>query len=54
MAGKPKNLESTDDLRASIQHVDEVSARISRLLADLSAAKPTPGGEEAEQIPSGA
>lgn len=54
MARKPKDLESTDDLRASIQHVDEVSARILRLLADLAAPKPAPGREEADQTPSGA
>jgi hypothetical protein len=43
MASKRKELGSTDDLKASIAHVDQVSARIARLLADLSAPKPTAG-----------
>lgn len=51
MAGKPKDLERGDDLRESIQHLDQVSARVSRLLADLAAPKPMPAADEpAEQL----
>jgi hypothetical protein len=39
MAGKRKDLESTHDLKDSIAHLDQVSARITRSLADLSASK---------------
>lgn len=42
-----KDLETTDDLRQSIAHVDEVSARIARLLAELTAPKPAPVDEDA-------
>jgi hypothetical protein len=46
MARKPKDLETGDDLRESIQHLDQVSSRISRLLTELAAPKPTPAGDD--------
>lgn len=49
MAGKPKDLETGDNLRDSIQHLDQVSARISRLLADLAAPKPGVAIDEPDQ-----
>ena len=54
MAGKRKDLESGDDLRESITHLDQVSARISRLLADLAAPKPAPAADEQTEPPAGA
>jgi hypothetical protein len=50
MARKPKDLETGDDLRESIQHLDQVSGRVARLLADLAAPKPAPpaGDDQAE------
>jgi hypothetical protein len=48
MARKPKDLETGDDLRESIQHLDQVSGRVARLLADLAAPKSVPIQEAAE------
>ena len=42
MVGKPRGLETGDDLRVPIQRLDQVRARIARLLADLAAPKPVP------------
>jgi hypothetical protein len=50
MAGKPKDLKRGDDLRESIQHLDQLSARISRFLADLARPKPGPA-DGADQPP---
>jgi hypothetical protein len=52
MAGK-KGLESTDDLKDSIAHLDQVSAHIARLLADLAAPKPVPAANEPDQPAAG-
>jgi hypothetical protein len=49
MAGRPKDLETGDDLRESVQHLDQVSARIARLLADLAAPKPAQAADEPGQ-----
>jgi hypothetical protein len=50
MNRKHKELDSVDDLRDSITHLDQVSARISRLLTDLAAPKPTPEAEGDDSI----
>ena len=54
MAGKPKGLVTGDDLRESIQRLDQVSARIARLLADLAAPKPVPAADDPDQPTAGA
>lgn len=41
-----KDLDTADDLKESIAHLDQVSARIARLLADLAASKPIPASDE--------
>lgn len=38
-AGKRKDLERAGDLKESIAHLDQVSARIARMLADLATPK---------------
>jgi hypothetical protein len=53
MAGK-KDLENADDLKDSIAHLDQVSARIARLLADLAAPKPVPAADEPDRPATGA
>jgi hypothetical protein len=49
MAGKHKDLSSSDDLRGSIAHLDQVSARISRLSADLASRDATPAPDNSDQ-----
>ena len=41
-----KDLNSSDDLRESIAHVDQVSARIARLIENLNRPKPSEQVEE--------
>ena len=53
MAGKPKDLVTGDDVRESIQRLDQVSARIAHLLADLAAPKPVPPADEPDQPAAG-
>lgn len=53
MPAKPKDFETGDDLRESIQHLDQVSARVSRLLADLAATKPTLAANDQTEPPAG-
>ena len=50
MNRKHKELDSVDDLRDSITHLDQVSARISRLLTDLAAPKPATEAEGDDSI----
>jgi hypothetical protein len=54
MGGKPKDLETGCNLRESIQRLDQVSARIARLLADLAAPKPMPAADDPDQPAAGA
>lgn len=53
MAGR-KDRESADDIKDSISHLDQVSARIARLLADLATPKPVPTVDEPDQPAAGA
>jgi hypothetical protein len=53
MAGR-KDCESADDLKDSIAHLDQVSAHIARLLADLATPKPVPAADEPDQLAAGA
>jgi hypothetical protein len=52
--GRQEDLEGADDLKDSIAHLDQVSARIARLLADLTAPKPAPAADEPDQAAAGA
>ena len=45
MAGR-RDLESADSLKDSIAHLDQVSARIARMLAGLAAPKRVPAADE--------
>jgi hypothetical protein len=48
-----ERLVTGDDLREPIQRLDQVSARIARLLADLAAPKPVPAADERDQPAAG-
>jgi len=53
MTGKRQDLDSADDLRESIAHLDQVSARISRMLTELATRESTPASDDEDYSPAG-